>query len=250
MEKTQIIQYNKNMYYRRTRLFLKIFISQLAVGLLILITGLTIVFYAQGLRLNLKNFKIIKTGVISVSAQPKESDVYVNNVLESHKTSFSKNVTPGFYDLTVKKHGYIDWNYRAKVESGLVFSNKDIVLFLQNIKATSLTDKNKISQLNQPVDILAINSANNLSVNPHEIWVSNNLILRLSDTIYNAIWYPDNGHIVYQEANQIRVIDINGYNDTLLVTLAKDAQTDFVIGNSGTELYFKDDGEYEMAVIR
>jgi len=250
MEKNRIIQYNGSMYYRRTKYFFQIFFSQFAVGVLILVTGLAIVYYSQGYRLNFKTLRIMKTGVIVLSSLPKDSNVLLNGAIQKKTTPFAKSVSPGFYGLSIRKDGFANWENWIKVAPEIVYQYSDVVLFKKDPMVSPLSDQNKINLLYAPTDILAVNASDSLGYNEHEIWVGSNLVTRFSQRILRASWYPDMEHIVFQEENQIRIIEKTGTNDTLLVTLSGTLPTVFAIGDRGQELYFRDGNDYKVAQIR
>jgi hypothetical protein len=86
--------------------------------------------------------------------------------------------------------------------------------------------------------------------NGYEIWVGEKLVTRFSEPILNVSWYPDLSHIIFQEGNEIRVIDKNGKNDTLLIKMNQSGPARFTVGGKGEELYFVDNGKYKVAKIR
>jgi len=238
------------MYFRRTNYFFQIVSAQLGVGLMITLTALAIVCYAEGYRFNYRNLKFVKTGIIALQSQPKDVAVYLNGKIKSKKTNFSTAVLSGTYDLLIKKEGYVDWSLRAKVEPELVSSYKNIILFKTNPVTSELTDRDKIDQIWLPTDVLARNSSDTLVYSNHEIWIGTNLVARFSNQVYRAIWFPGGTHIVYQSGKEIRVIERAGTNDTLLVTLSEDKPSTFIVGSRGQELYFIDSGQYRIATIR
>lgn len=237
---------------RRTRNLFKIVLAQLLVGFIMFALGLTIVFIAQGYRMNLKNFKIIKTGIIYLTSETKSADVLINGKLVSRKLPFSDNFSPGYYTVEVRKADTVNWSVTAKVEPELVTSYKNITFFRKNIFTDDLSDERKIAQITGPDETLATGPERNLSNTSHEIWLNDKLVARLSLPIYRAIWYNDGeySHIVYQQGDQIRIIEKNGSNDTQLVKLNQDSPVNFATGNRGTELYYSDNGKYKVAYLK
>jgi hypothetical protein len=235
---------------RRTKLLPKIIAGQISVALLITTIALGIIFYAQGYRIHLNNFKVFQTGVLVLAYEPTDSIVKINDKVFESNSNTAKNLEPGFYNIEVTKTNYLPWQLSLRVEAESVNIFKNIILFKDNIAANNLTDQKKIDFLNTPSNVLADNSSKKLTNNSYEIRVDDDLVTRLSTQIQKVIWYPDLYHIVYQQGDEIRIIESNGSNDTLLATLSGNASTIFAIGNRGTELYFIDNGQYKMAVIR
>ena len=235
---------------RRTKLFPKILAGQLSVGLVVVIISLSAIFYAYGYRLNYSNLKIVKTGIASFNFTPKDASLYIDNKFQKGKNSIVINLLPARYHFAIKKDGYADWNRTIELASGSVTVFDNIVLFKNPITTSILTDQHKIDLLNSPTDILATQSANEVTADGYEIWAGNNLVTRFSSPIGKVAWYPDSSHIIFQQGNEIRVIEIDGMNDTLLVTLTDNKPANFAVGSGGKELYFTDNGQYKVAEIR
>ncbi len=250
MEKFGIIQYNRVMYYRRTHYFWQILTGQLGVGLIIAVAAFGIIYFAQGYRFNIKSFKIIKTGLVNVISSPRDASVYIDGKLKSSKTPYYLNLPAGYHSVEIKKNGFVDWQTTYLVEPEIVTDSKNIILVKKEIVPTVLTDQKKIKILHESVDLLAKNLSNDLSYNDHEIWIDNQLVARFSQPIDHLVWFSDNAHLVYQQGNQIRMIEDSGKNDTLLVTMKNKNITNIVFGANRAEMYYTDGVVDMMAVIR
>lgn len=235
---------------KRSKRLPKIILGQLAVIFVIAVLGLTLVFYSQGYKINWKNFKVIKTGMVLLFSDPKPDEIVLNGKDYGDSSQFSKTLDPGYYDISIKKERYQDWQRTIYIAPEQLYAFKNITLFLREPKISDLAEQSKIDYLNSPNSYLAENYNNDLSFNQYEIWVNNRIITRFSSPISAPVWYPDNDHVVYQIKNEIRVIEITGFNDELLVTLSTDTPTKFIVGNKGRELYFLDNGQYKVARIR
>lgn len=224
--------------------------GQLSVILLLAVISAVLIFYAQGWRINLKSFKIYKTGLVYLIVNPAPDKIYIENKEYKGKNEFYKNLVPGEYDIRVAKEGYVDWNCTIKIEAEIVSARKNIVMFLNRPHISDLTDQSKIDYLNLPDTSLVENARNKLSFNKYEIWTDDKLVTRFSEPILNVSWYPDYEHILYQKNNQIRVIDKNGFNDTILTNLSNSVAVKFLISGQGKELYYIDSGQYKKAIIQ
>lgn len=238
------------MYNKRVKRLPKIIAGQLLVTATIAVVASFLIFYSQGYKINWKTFKFYKTGMILLISDPEPDKISINNIAYEPKTQFSKNFTPGYYDFVISKENYYDWKRTIYIESERLEAFKEIKLFLATPKLSELSDQSKINFLNSPNEYLAENSKYDLRYNGHELWANDSMITRLSRPVLSATWYPDYDHIVYQVENEIRIVEISGYNDTLLVRLSKDTPTRFVIGNKGKELYYLDNDVYHQAQIR
>jgi len=236
---------------RRTKLFFKIMFGQLAVAALITALALVVLSYAEGNRFDLKNLRTIRTGLISAEYLPKDSSVYINDKQIKIGKSFAKNVPPGQYNIRISKETYKSWQVDLKIESKSVNVYRNVVLFKDSPRIETLTDARKIALLNGPNDFLASRAdRNGLFSNYFEIWVEQKIVARFSTPINQVTWYPDRAHILYQQGKEIRIIEKNGLNDTLLATLGTDSPTKFALSSDGSELYYTDGTDYKLAKIR
>lgn len=237
-------------YYKRSKNIFKIVAAQLLVGLVMAVLAFCVIFYAQGYRVNIKNFKIIKTGLIYLVSYPKDTTVFIDNKIVTEKTPYTVGLRPGNYNVLIAKEGYHVWEKNIRVESELVSDYKTIVMFKSIPEIKNLTDQRKINMLNIPIDIFAVSKSDDLLINnDYEIWQNNKLVTRFSKPIKNITWYNDE-HILFQQDDEIRVIEIDGGNNTLLIKLSSGVPSIFTVNNKGDELYFTDNGEYKVAKIR
>jgi len=228
----------------------QILIGQLAVTLMIVIVSVSLIFYSQGWRINFKNFKIYKTGLVYLMINPTPEKIYIDNKEYGGKNEFYLNLIPGDYNIRITKEGYSEWTENIKISEEMVSSYKNVLLFSKNPSISTLTDQSKIDYLNSPDNSLAENARKKIAYNKYEIWTDDKLVTRFSVPIENVAWFPDYEHIVYQQANQIKVVDKDGFNENVLATLSGLNSTKFVIGGQGKELYFIDNGQYKKAIIQ
>ncbi|MBU2035882.1 MAG: PEGA domain-containing protein [Patescibacteria group bacterium] len=76
-------------------------------------------FYAKGYRFNITKFKFEPNGILVVKSDPTGSEIYVNGDLETTSDA-NISLTPGTYDVTLKKEGFINWNKRLVIEKEIV----------------------------------------------------------------------------------------------------------------------------------
>jgi len=235
---------------KRTKRLPQIITSQLIFTIIVVIVSLLLIAYGLGYRYDYKAFRVLKTGILVVQGPPNDAVVHVNKTLgKLSQNKFSKSLAPGVYTVEVTKNNFVTWHESLRVESSSINLYDDVVLFLSAPIISDLTDTKKIAQLEAPEDILA-DSNNDFSVRGYEIWIGDQMTTRLSTPVLRAIRYTDMSHVVYQQGDEIRVIENNGGNDTLLVKLSSPAATKFVLGARGTELYYIDGEVNKMAVIR
>lgn len=242
------------MSEKRSKRWYKILFGQFIVTFLILAIGSCLVFYSEGYTLNLKNFKIIKNGVISLKSEPSPDFVAVNNTLYPYASIYSRSfyqlLAPGYYDIKLVKGGFSEWRKLVLVEPEMVEQFSVIKLFKSDIKSEILKNQNKIDYLNNQYNSYSNSPELQLKNDSREIWIKESLVTRFSKSVFGVVWYPDYNHVVYQKLDEIRVIENDGFNDTLLVKLSSEEPTKFLISEDGKELYYLDDGYYKIAIIR
>lgn len=238
------------MVNQRVKRWPKIFLGQLLVALVIIIFASSLIFYAQGWRINLKTLKIYKTGLFLYKSSPVPDKIFIGNESYDGKKEFSFNLLPGSYTVRAEKSGYVEWSREITIKQEMVSFYDDTLLFYSKPKIEDLTDQSKIDFLNNPDTILLENARDNLAFNKYEIWTGDKLITRFSEPINGVEWYPDMKHILFQQGDEIRIIDNDGFNNTLLVKLSSTQPSKFQIGGKGLELYYSDGEKYKKAIIK
>jgi PEGA domain len=106
----------------------QVFIS-LSVLLLLAATTVLVILYGSGYRLFVQHGEptISKTGILNLSSSPTGAQVYIDGHLTT-ATNNSLNLTPGKYEVTIVKDGYLDWKKDFMVKKEVV-SNADATLF-------------------------------------------------------------------------------------------------------------------------
>jgi len=96
--------------------------------------GLFASYYAKGYRLDLKTFKFQPNGILVLKSEPDGASVYIDGTLRT-ATNASISISPGTYDVTVKKDGFFNWYKRLTIEKEIV-TEADISLF-KNVPSLS-----------------------------------------------------------------------------------------------------------------
>ena len=93
------------------------------LGLLTLIVvgilGLLVSFYARGYRFDRKTLTFNPSGLLVAKSDPDGAQVFVNGELTT-ATDTTISLSPGTYDLSIRKEGYRPWNKRLVIEKEVV----------------------------------------------------------------------------------------------------------------------------------
>ncbi len=87
--------------------------------ILLLITGTVVAIrYAQGYRFSRQRL-VKSTGLLSANSFPTGASVYVNGNLTT-ATDATLNLSPGEYEIEIRKEGYFSWKKKLRLEPELV----------------------------------------------------------------------------------------------------------------------------------
>jgi len=117
---------------------LRVFVA-LSTVLIVGIIGTIAILYARGYRLqpDKDQLTIGPTGLLVVNSDPKAAQVFVNGELKT-ATDNSISLTPGDYEISVKKEGYLTWDKRVIIEKEAV-TQVDAFLISAAPSLTALT---------------------------------------------------------------------------------------------------------------
>jgi hypothetical protein len=236
-------------YTRRYRLK-KIILAQGLAFFIVVAIASALIFYAQGYTINFKNFKIIKSGLLVLNFTDKPESISIPGKEVSLKNTIAQTLQGGDYKIEAKKSSCETWNRNIKIEQEKL-TQFDNIIFIKNDPSVSEMTQDEINWMNSTPDSSLAPSKNGaLSSNGYEIWVGNRLITRLSSKISQVKWYDDGAHITYISENKIRIIDIDGYNNTNLVSLENATNAKYLFRYQGKVIYFKDNNNYYKAKVR
>lgn len=236
-------------YKPREKRLLEIIVGQFVVIFIVICISAYIICRTLGYQIDFKNMKIYHAGVLSVSFTQLGNHVYVNGEDKGATVSYAENLLPGQYEIIAKKDGYKIWNQTVKLSQDEVKVFKNVTLFKESPEVTVVTDQDQINMINAPYDGFVRNPKNDLISNGYEIWANGNLVTRFSTQISNVTWFPTLEYIAYQQADEIRIIEKNGTNDTVLVKLSSGDPAKFLFSWDGSDLFYKDGEGYKKATI-
>lgn len=94
-------------------------------------------YYAQGYRLDIKTLKFQPNGILVIKSEPDGASVYIDGELKT-ATNASISLSPGVYDVEVKKDGYFSWYKRLTITKEVV-TQATVSLFINAPSLSPLT---------------------------------------------------------------------------------------------------------------
>lgn len=99
-----------------TKLRVLIFLSTLVI---VGAVGAFVSFYARGYRFNFKTLEFLPNGILVIKSEPDGASVIVNGDLKT-ATNATLSLSPGIYDVEIKKEGFFPWYKRLTIEKEIV----------------------------------------------------------------------------------------------------------------------------------
>lgn len=223
------------------------FLIRVLFFLIFCLIALIAIIYSLGFNINWQHFRIKETGIIYLDSSigAIDANVQVNGVFKKKLPASFTKMPEGHYLATITKPDFISWSKNFEVYPSKVSVWEDVVLIKENINVRTASDE-EVSQLNRQIDEPLDKT---IVINDNELWVNNQLVTRFSDNITNAIWYPDGAHLVYQIKNKIKIIEIDGKNETELARLSTDNPSIFRFLAKGKELLYQNGDRIFVATI-
>jgi len=89
-------------------------------GLIIVgLFGTFFAYYARGYKFNLDTLKFQPNGILVIKSEPDGASVFINGDLKT-ATNATISLSPGVYDVEVKKEGYFSWYKRLTISKEIV----------------------------------------------------------------------------------------------------------------------------------
>lgn len=206
-----------------------------------------IILKAQGYQLNYKHWKIIKTGMIVLNGEPNDSDVFLDG--EDLKRGLPlrlANLAPRTYTIVISRENYQNWERKIPVEAGKAAHFSNILLYFKTAQDYKTNEVFTLDKLTAEARAYQTD----LQVSGSELIYQGKLITRFSQDITAAFLCPDNQHIIFQLAKEIRVIDLDGSNNTLLFNLENPGESVITFRNNDKTIIFLDGQNIRAKTIR
>lgn len=221
------------MVKKRSRLYLVSFWT--TVTAVFLVTSAVLVLGATGYTINWQRLKLQQTGMIMLKGNENNVEVKMNGRLIGTQLPVKvSSLAEGWYDVTISRANYNTWEKNFWIEPGQATNEQNIILWKNEGKPEIVTDTKIISQ------VKAIILPPDIVVDSNEIIVGDNLVTRFSQSPISYNWYKNQAYILFQIGREIRVIKIDGTDDTTLVQLENDGPSNFMADSNGNYLIYSD----------
>mgnify|MGYP001595638205 CR=1 FL=1 len=197
---------------------------------LILVPTVTVgvILFARGYRFSLKQQAFQATGLLSATSLPTGASIYVNNDLKS-ATDTTLNLTPGTYQIKIKKEGFSPWEKTLTIEPEVV-TRANPLLFpsVPSLKAVTFSGASipAISDDGSRVAYLSENKLYTLDLSESPLGLLNReskLIItspsvpllslgegsRRQGEVNQLVWSPDNRQILLVSTPSAYLVDLS-----------------------------------------
>jgi len=184
----------------KTRRFLFLFFL-----VVFFIVGTYLTLRAQGLILDLKHLRVVKTGGLFLKYSPTDARLYLNGKKPKNASAglfesgvLIKDLLPGTYSIRVEKDGWSTWEKNLTVKPGFITSASQIQLFPQKFSAEKIAGDGMKNFYLTASGIVLKNKNNNL--------VFNDLTLRGNG---EPLTEPNSKIIITREKNTFFLTDLD-----------------------------------------
>ena len=196
------------------------------MSVLFWIFAFSLLLYMAGLRVNwqAKTVRATSSIFIELSGRVKEPIEYILNGQASAGTApvTISQLTPGAYTLIVRQPDHQEWHRSFRLEPGEAANFTDIML-VPTIITSREPSEAELKLIEGPLIIADAD----LRVDGSELYLTDRenketLLLRLSENIGQALWLPDQVHIIVLAGQSVALVEKTGTNMTPLFTVPQD----------------------------
>lgn len=229
-----------------------------------------LILRASGFVINLKAKTLEKTSLIVVNSSPKGALLYINDKFKEKTPSKLAYLKPGYYHLKIEKEGYQAWE-KTEILSPSEFIEENAVLFYAEPeieaaiaseikmveKKTNVESDEVINQLPQGAADLSWHKNKKILLykTDYEIWLyfldksekdQHKIVARFLDKVQKVAFFPDFEHILFVVNGKLRIVELDGSNDTKLLDLPSLDFWPITI----SEIIYKDGDSFKKAKVR
>lgn len=201
------------------------------------IVALSILLYMAGLRVNWRTGTVRGTSsiYIELAGKAKEPIEYILNGESTAATTpvTISQLTPGAYTLTVRQPDHQEWHRSFRLEAGEAANFTAILLIPTLVSPREATEAER-----KITDGPLVIADEGLRVNNAELYLKDRrdkeeLLLRLSEPISQAIWMPDQAHILILAGQTVAIVEKTGTNITPLFIVSSGLSNRLYVNKNG-----------------
>jgi hypothetical protein len=229
----------------------------LATAILLVLGTLVAINFAKGYRFNLKQKKVVGSGLLVANSFPTGASVYIDDKLTT-ATDNTLNLSPGDYKVKIVKDGFIPWEKNLQLKKELVAqTNAQLFPAVPNLRALTFTGATNIAPSPDGSKIAyvvttATGSANLksglwvLELNSRPLALSRDPRVIAKPVPYfnldkaRITWSPDSKQILVSNALNSYLLDIDHTNDLNSTTEAS-ARLPLILSDWEEELKLKNE---------
>lgn len=213
----------------------------IVLAILFTVCAATVILFALGYKIDIKNREISQTGIIIVETDDNLDEIFIDGESRGAGKLVLRNLDPGYYDVEIKREKYQTYRYDFYLNPGEAKIIDNVVLFLEKpiIKEFGDTEEVAFKRLADTSDI---------QIADNELFLNTNFLTRFENKISDACWYPNERFIGVTVENKFRIIDVENRNSFELFEKNSDKPVIFI--NSGKSALFESDNTLFTAKIR
>lgn len=207
-----------------------------------------LLFEASGYRVLRSPFRLVKTGLLSLSVHPAEKlTVTVNGQILPEGQLVLPDLSPGRYVIQIGREGFTTWQKTTEIVAGEAQTYSEIILFYDKPVRTPIpVEETEIFKdlLLHPELFQA-----GLQILGNEVWADESLVTRFSSPITMAMWLPSKTHLLILADQKLRVVELDGTQDTILIKFKAEERVRFAPTTGGQKLVVESSAGLESVDI-
>lgn len=193
------------------------------------------VLYALGYKYDFTTKQITKTGSLIVKSEPRRSNIYLNDTLQSRDTDATlRFLLPGDYVVKIEKENYQSWTKRLNIKTGLVtWANQDrdfITLFYNSpllraerdlsLAIPSVNNTDAVIVEDDKINLYNPNRGTSQEISGSVPIFTPATAVSEDNTLYNIMRYPTTKLFSAEQLNSISHLEAN--NDYAAALIVQD----------------------------
>lgn len=208
------------------------------------IIALIVLMYAAGFRVNWQSGRLIESSSVALSTINNKKIAVTYTLNGEAKTAnlpvLINYLTPGAYTLTVESEGKISWqkSFRVEATDAASFDNLLLLPVIIPVRPATTDESASLAKVEKLVSAGLLIRNNELYDTRKKV---EKLLVRMSQPIEQAIWYPKEKHIIIRSGQTVSLMETDGTNITKLFTLDSARPVKMVVLGGGQTLVVESD---------